>query len=187
MRRAQVRQQLDALRFGQLGNVHTLIGEHVVKHLPKPVETGPIWGRSIPSGSSTVTRRCSTSSRAKWMSTPSSNVTTTCERPNLEIDRSNWRPGRPLIACSTGNVICVSISSGESRRRYSVDLHLSRRRVGKGVDVQMPQRTNTNGCKYQDAADRGARCRSEKSMMELSIDGWSLLTPHRCNLRPSCS
>ena len=45
---------------------------------------------------------------------PSLNVTTTCEKPNFEIDRMLSRPGRPPIACSIGNVICCSTSSGPS-------------------------------------------------------------------------
>ena len=48
------------------------------------------------------------------MSVPSWNVTTTCDRPNFEMERTMSRPGSPLIACSTGKVICRSTSSGES-------------------------------------------------------------------------
>ena len=48
------------------------------------------------------------------MSVLSSNVATTCERPNFEIERTFCRPGRPLIASSTGSVICASVSCGFS-------------------------------------------------------------------------
>ena len=45
---------------------------------------------------------------------PSSKTTTTCDSPNFEIERSFSSPGKPLIDCSMGNVICRSTSSGES-------------------------------------------------------------------------
>src|SRR4051794_35791959 len=48
------------------------------------------------------------------MSVPSSNVATTCDRPNFETERTCSSPFRPPTACSTGKVICRSTSSGAS-------------------------------------------------------------------------
>src|SRR4051812_819738 len=48
------------------------------------------------------------------MSVPSSNVATTCDRPNFEIERTPSRPLRPPSASSTSEVICRSTSSGAS-------------------------------------------------------------------------
>ena len=55
-----------------------------------------------------------TSWRALKMSTLSSKVATTCDNPNFEIDRALRSPGRPLMASSTGWVICASVSCGLS-------------------------------------------------------------------------
>src|SRR5512137_2575664 len=44
----------------------------------------------------------------------SSNVATTCDKPNLEMERTFWSPGRPLTASSTGIVTCCSASWGLS-------------------------------------------------------------------------
>ena len=85
------------------------------------------------------------------MSVPSSNVTTTCDRPNFEIDRNCSKPGSPLIACSMGKVICRSTSSGAKCRGDRVDLHLHRRGVGKGIDVESPERNRPGHADAQHA------------------------------------
>ena len=54
------------------------------------------------------------SCRALKMSMLSSNVATTCDSPNFEIERTFCRPGKPLMASSTGSVICASVSCGFS-------------------------------------------------------------------------
>jgi hypothetical protein len=46
------------------------------------------------------------------MSVPSSKTTVTADKPNLEVDRTSIRSGRPLMACSTGVVMNFSTSSG---------------------------------------------------------------------------
>ena len=46
------------------------------------------------------------------MSVPSSKVTVSCEKPNLETDRTSISPGNPEMTFSTGIVICCSTSSG---------------------------------------------------------------------------
>src|SRR4051794_16170307 len=48
------------------------------------------------------------------MSVPSSKSATTCEKPNLETERTPSSPFRPPSADSTGKVICRSTSSGAS-------------------------------------------------------------------------
>ena len=55
--------------------------------------------------------RSASSCRARKMSVPSSNIAVTCDRPNLEIERTSVSAGRPATACSMGSVICCSISS----------------------------------------------------------------------------
>src|SRR3990172_3893890 len=46
------------------------------------------------------------------MSVPSLKTSVTAERPNLETERASSRPGRPLMASSTGVVMNRSTSSG---------------------------------------------------------------------------
>lgn len=75
---------------------------------------GPSCGRSMPAGNSTVCSRSVISCRARKMLVLSSNVTTTCDRLNLETERTFTRPGRPLTASSTGLVTCCSASCGLS-------------------------------------------------------------------------
>ena len=82
------------------------------------------------------------------------------------------------MTCSTGKVICCSISSGPERRRDGVDLHLHRRRVGEGVDVELAQRHDARDRGGQrDAAITRKRCRSEKSMIQFSTDDHSVHAP----------
>ena len=87
------------------------------------------------------------------MSTPSSKITVTCERPNFESERTSARPFKPLIACSTGNVICCSISSGSQCRRDRVDLYLHRGGIGKGVDRQLRCRIRAGDHENQSQRD----------------------------------
>ena len=56
------------------------------------------------------------------------------------------------------------------RRRDGVDLHLHRRRVGKGVDVEIAQRQRRpTAASASDARITSSRCRSEKSMIQFSM------------------
>ena len=57
----------------------------------------------------------------------------------MDKERTCCRSGNPPMACSTGEVIWLSTSSGRQARRERVDLHLDRRRVGEGVDVEAGQ------------------------------------------------
>ena len=79
------------------------------------------------------------SCRALKMSMLSSNVATTCDSPNFEIERTFCRPGKPLTASSTGTRDLRLGFLRVQRRRRGVDLHLHRRRVREGVNRQNAQ------------------------------------------------
>ena len=115
------------------------------------------------------------------MSVPSSNVTTTCDRPNFEIERTSSRPGRPLIACSTGKVICRSISSGESDGATVLICTWTGVVSGKASMSKWPSENAPRPANTSATATTSTRCRSEKSMIQLSMGSSQNATGGRCH------
>src|SRR5262249_56955742 len=102
------------------------------------------------------------------MSVPSSKVTTTCDRPNLETERSCSRRGRPLRTCSTGKVICFSISSGP--RAGATVLICTCTGVVSGKASMLRRRSDNAPTTTKTTVPRitRKRCRREMSMIQLS-------------------
>ncbi len=71
------------------------------------------------------------------MSVPSANTTTTCDMPNLEIERSLLQARQAVDGLLDGEGDLPLDFLGSQTGRDRVDLHLYRRRVRKGVDVQL--------------------------------------------------
>src|SRR5262245_59945288 len=102
------------------------------------------------------------------MSVPSLNVTTTCDRPNLEMERTCSSAGRPDSACSTGKVMRCSTSSGA--RAGAVVLICTCTGVVSGKASTSSRRsdsTPTTASASTPTTTR-TRCRSEKSITQLS-------------------
>ena len=71
---------------------------------------------------------------------PSSKMTTTCDRPNLEIERNLLQSRQAADRLLDGKRDLPLDFFGTQRGDDGVDLHLHRRGVGEGVDVQVLQR-----------------------------------------------
>src|SRR3990172_1566373 len=102
------------------------------------------------------------------MSVPSWKVTTTCDNPNLEMDRTISRPGSPLIACSTGKVICRSTSSGASEGATVLTWIWTGVVSGKASMSKCASDTAPMTASASEAPMTRKRCRNEKSMTQLS-------------------
>ncbi len=87
------------------------------------------------------------------MSVPSSNVATTCEKPNFDTERSCSSPGKAAQSLLDRESDLPLDLFGTEGRRDRVDLHLHGRRVGEGVDVEP--------CQRDDAGRRGRRHRQQ--------------------------
>ena len=79
---------------------------------------------------------------------PSSNVTTTCDRPNFEIERIVLQTGQAADRLLDQKRDLLLDFFGPERGRDRVDLHLHRRGVWKGVDVQVSQRGPADDCRH---------------------------------------
>ena len=87
------------------------------------------------------------------MLVPSWKVTTTWERPNFEIERSDSSPGSPEMDLLDGKGDLLLDLLRPEGRRDGVDLHLHRGGVGEGVDVEVKQRQAAHGRQDQRSAD----------------------------------
>src|SRR5262245_31932224 len=103
------------------------------------------------------------------MLTPSSKLSTTWQKPNLDTERSSLTPGKPLSTCSIGNVICCSISSG--LRAGAIVLICTCTGVVSGNASTSRWRSDTTPTATAASASSTTsnRCRNETSMSQLSM------------------
>ena len=100
---------------------------------------------------------------------PSSKMTTTCDRPNFEIDRSFSRPGSPAMACSIGNVSCRSTSSGLSDGATVLICTITGVVSGNASTLRNCSENAPATITASTATRTTARFRSEKSISQLSM------------------
>ena len=84
---------------------------------------------------------------------PSSNVTTTCEKPNFETVRMLFEPRQAADRLLDRERDPLLDFLRPQRRRDRVDLHLHRRGIGKGIDVEIAQRQPAEHRRKRDAQD----------------------------------
>ena len=97
------------------------------------------------------------------MSVPSSKVTTTCDRPNFEMDRTALEPGQTAQHLLDGEGDLLLDLLRAEARGDGVDLHLNRRRVGESINVQVPHRhrpEDGEGRRRQDHEQSGCAAKS---------------------------
>ena len=100
---------------------------------------------------------------------PSSKTATTCDRPNFEIERTCSSPGRPLIACSIGKVICRSTSSGPSAGAMVLICTCTGVVSGKASMSRCWSETAPATAAATTPMTTSSRLRSEKSMIRLRM------------------
>src|SRR5256885_1851842 len=118
------------------------------------------------------------------MSVPSLNVTTTCEKPNFETLRIPSSPGRPPIACSSGNVIRCSTSSGPREGATVLICTCTGVVSGNASISSFPSETTPTTARNPVTRTTSNRCRNEKSMIQFSIDS-SLAPQNSFDIRHS--
>ena len=100
---------------------------------------------------------------------PSSKVTTTWDSPNFEMERTPVSRGRPPIACSMGNVIWRSASSGESEGETVLIWTWTGVVSGKASISRCRIATNPSATKASAPAITRKRCRRDRVMIQLSM------------------
>ena len=103
------------------------------------------------------------------MSVPSWKVTTTCDRPNLESERNCCKPGSPLMACSTGKVICRSTSRGPRPGAIVLICTWTGVVSGKASMLRRCQENQPTTTKHRAAASTIRRLRKDQSMIAVSM------------------
>src|ERR1051326_2877592 len=98
-----------------------------------------------------------------------SNVATTCEKPNLETERTLSNPGNPPMDNSTGCVICCSTSNGLSDGATVLICTctgvVSRKAsIGSKLNARAPMMMSTTASRQI-----SRRLRSEKLMSQFSM------------------
>ena len=110
------------------------------------------------------------SCRALKMSMRSSNVATTCDSPNFEMERTFCRPGNPLMASSTGTVICASVSCGFSAAAVVLictctGVVSGKASIGRMLRLRPPMTTSAAA-----STQTSRRFLSEKLMIQFSME-----------------